>query len=85
MYMKDLKHKMTLRLNDELLEYVNEMSEQFSLSPSDFIRQCVAQHKDARQRTLELVEKMANSASLNLGKEGFENGIDRKTDKHNLV
>ena len=33
MYTKDLKHKMTLRLNDELLAYVNENSDKYGISP----------------------------------------------------
>lgn len=44
MYTKDLRHKMTLRLNDELYEYVSEMSDKFTISPSDFIRQCIDQY-----------------------------------------
>jgi len=75
MYMKDLKHKMTLRLNDELLAYVNENSDRYGISPSDFIRQCVAQHKDSR----EIAEKLVNNLGDKL-KEGLVNGIDRKTD-----
>lgn len=79
MYMKDLKHKMTLRLNDELLAYVNDMSDQFGISPSDFIRQCVATHKDAREKTLAMIDKMAEFGLNNIKERGFENGIDRKT------
>lgn len=80
MYMKDLKHKMTLRLNDELLEYVNTMSDKFSVSPSDFIRQCIAQNKDGR----EMAEKIMNNLPQTF-KEGLENGIDRKTDLDNQL
>lgn len=75
MYTKDLKHKMTLRLNDELLAYVNENSDKYGISPSDFIRQCVAQHKDSRA----MAEKFISNLGDNL-KEGLVNGIDRKTD-----
>lgn len=78
MYMKDLKHKMTLRLNDDLLNYVTSRAESVGLSPSDFIRQCIGMHKDAYERANELLERIAD-------KEGFENGTDRKTDKHDLV
>lgn len=84
MYTKDLKHKMTLRLNDELYEFVNEMSEMFMLSPSDYIRQCIAQNKDARKMALDLLNGVKEKAS-NMLEEGLENGIDRKTDKHNIV
>lgn len=80
MYMKDLKHKMTLRLNDELQAYVNTMSDKFSISPSDFIRQCIAQNKDSR----EMAERMMNAIPQNI-KEGLENGIDRKTDINNKL
>lgn len=80
MYMKDLRHKMTLRLNDELLEYVNMMSDKFSISPSDFIRQCIAQNKDSR----EIAERMMNAIPQNI-REGLENGIDRKTDSNDKL
>lgn len=80
MYMKDLKHKMTLRLNDELKAYVDEMSTKFSLSPSDFIRQCIAQNKDNRDIATKLLEQVPS-----LLKEGLENGTDRKTDIHDNV
>lgn len=83
MYTKDLKHKMTLRLNDRLFEYVNEMSDKFQLSPSDFIRQCIAQNLDAREMTISLLDKMGNSTKEL--REGLENGIDRKTDRHDIV
>jgi len=84
MYTKDLKHKMTLRLNDELKEYVDEMANKFMISPSDFIRQCVAQNLEARKMTQNIVMKFAQESPKEL-KEGLENGIDRKTDLNNLV
>lgn len=80
MYMKDLNHKMTLRLNDELYNYVNAMSDKFSLSPSDFIRQCIAQNKDSRDMAEKLLNEMKESMQ-----EGLENGIDRKTYINNHV
>lgn len=84
MYMKDLRHKMTLRLNDELFDYVNENADKFGLSPSDFIRQCIAQHKDSKQIAIRILEGMGDKAK-EVMMEGLENGIDRKTDKHNIV
>lgn len=84
MYMKDLKYKMTLRLNDELKAYVDEMADKFTISPSDFIRQCIAQNKDARQMTQDFINQLGNITPKEI-KEGLENGIDRKTDKHDIV
>ena len=84
MYMKDLRHKMTLRLNDELLEYVNEMSDIYSISPSDFIRQCIASHKDARKNATAILERFKDEGVSKL-MEGLENGIDRKTDSNNQL
>lgn len=84
MYTKDLKHKMTLRLNDELKQYVEEMSDKYSISPSDFIRQCVAQNLDARKLTSALIEDIGNRTMKEV-KEGFENGVDRKTDINNQL
>lgn len=84
MYTKDLKHKMTLRLNDELKEYVDEMATKFSISPSDFIRQCVAQNLDARKLTQSLVNDLSDKTIREL-KEGFANGTDRKTDINDII
>ena len=84
MYTKDLKHKMTLRLNDELKAYVDEMADKFMISPSDFIRQCVAQNLDARRMAQATLDKFSQT-NLNEFKEGLENGTDRKTDKHDIV
>jgi len=84
MYMKDLKYKMTLRLNDELKTYVDEMADKFTISPSDFIRQCIAQNMDARKMTQDLINQLSKDTN-SIIKEGLENGTDRKTDKHDLV
>lgn len=84
MYTKDLRHKMTLRLNDELKDYVEEMADKFTISPSDFIRQCITQNKDAREMTKQVLSGISGNLEKTL-KEGLENGIDRKTDKHDIV
>ena len=84
MYMKDLKYKMTLRLNDELKAYVDEMADKFTISPSDFIRQCIAQNMDARKLTQDLINNLRTDMGTSI-KEGLENGTDRKTDKHDIV
>ena len=81
MYMKDLNHKMTLRLNDELKAFVDEMSEKYMISPSDFIRQCISQNLDARRMTQRLVDSIGEKALT----EVLENGIDRKTDDNNQL
>lgn len=84
MYMKDLKFKMTLRLNEELKEYVEEMADKFTISPSDFIRQCIAQNKDARELTQGLIDKLGTVKTERI-KEGLENGTDRKTDIDDII
>jgi len=84
MYMKDLKYKMTLRLNDELKAYVDEMADKFTISPSDFIRQCIAQNMDARKLTQNLIDNLKNDMGTTL-RGGLENGTDRKTDKHDII
>lgn len=84
MYMKDLKHKMTLRLNDEMKAYVEEMATQYCVSPSDFIRQCVAINMDGRKKAEEILKQWTEAGTQGL-MEGLENGIDRKTDKHDIV
>lgn len=71
MYLKNLNHRMTLRLDDELLVFVNSASEIYGISPSDFIRQCISSVKygyDAAR--LQLNDKVRM--------EGSGNGFDRK-------
>lgn len=84
MYTKDLKHKMTLRLNDELKEYVEEMATRFSISPSDFIRQCIVQNLDAREMAKQVINNLQGNIEQKI-KEGLENGIDRKTDINDSI
>ena len=55
LYTKDLKHKMTLRLNDDLKAFVEEMADLYTISPSDYIRQCIATQLDARKMTKKLL------------------------------
>lgn len=72
-YTKSLNHKMTLRLTDELITYVNLMSDKYAISPSDYIRQCIAKDKDSREVAQDLITKVGK----NLTKEINENGTDR--------
>ena len=41
MYTKDKHHRITLRLNDEQMEYVRSTAEVLGVSPSDFLRMVV--------------------------------------------
>lgn len=89
MYMKNLNHKMTLRLTDELKEYVDAMADAYSISPSDFIRQCVYNTKTAQERAEKILKETMNQDTLE-GiakelKEGFANGIDHKTNQHDSI
>lgn len=82
MYMKNLNHKMTLRLDDELYEFVNTASELYRVSPSDFIRQCIGTSMFAFNKANSIFE---NVNLEQLVKEGLENGKDRKTDGNNQL
>lgn len=78
MYLKNLNHRMTLRLDDELLAFVNSASEIYGISPSDFIRQCISSVKygyDAARVQLNDKTRM----------EGSGNGIDRKEPKYSQL
>lgn len=80
MYLKDLNHKMTLRLNDDLSEFVKEQSDNLAITPSDFIRQCIAAYKKAMEMT-NLMTKGILERELERAKmEVFANGTDHKTD-----
>lgn len=86
MYMKNLNHKMTLRLTDDLKEYVDTMSSLYGISPSDYIRQCLYMTRSSQQKaenmikeimTPDQLKQIAEDLKENM-KEGLENGIDRK-------
>lgn len=77
MYMKNLNHKMTLRLDDELYEFVNKASELYRITPSDYIRQCISTTKFAFDRANAIFENVDLTGMI---KKGLENGKDRKTD-----
>lgn len=89
MYMKNLNHKMTLRLTDELKDYIDEMSSAYGISPSDYIRQCVYQVKTGQERAEQMLKSTFDEDTLkslaNQLREGFENGTDRKTTKHDSI
>lgn len=82
MYMKNLNHKMTLRLDDELYDFVNRASELYRVSPSDFIRQCIGTSMFAFNKANAIFD---NVKLEQLVKEGFENGEDRKTNGDNQL
>lgn len=89
MYLKNLNHKMTLRLTDELKDYVDQMADAYGISPSDFIRQCVYNTKISQQRAEEVLKANLNEEAIariaKELKEVSENGTDRKTDLDDLV
>ena len=91
MYMGDLKHKMTLRLNDDLYKFVNVASEMYGISPSEYIRQVLNTAYYGLKKGLNGINKSLDELieeyreNVRKGTEGFENGIDRKTDSDNLV
>lgn len=87
MYMKNLNHKMTLRLTDELKNFVETMAERYMISPSDFIRQCVSQQMYANQKAEAIFEQMPDTLKATLTealkgteRKALENGTDRKAD-----
>lgn len=41
MYTKDLEHKISLRLDDDLFQYVCKCADVLGLTPSKFIRMCL--------------------------------------------
>lgn len=89
MYMKNLNHKMTLRLTDELKEYIDGMATAYGISPSDYIRQCVYQIKASQEKAETMLKSTFDEETIKKlakeFKEGLENGTDRKTAKHNSV
>lgn len=87
-YTGTLTHRMTLRLDDELKEKIERVARVYHVSPSDYIRQSVAQairsYELAEKAQLSILNGMAE-VGMNEVKEGLENGTVRKTDSDNLV
>lgn len=81
MYTKNLNHKMTLRLDDELYEFLNLASDTYHITPSDYIRQCLGTVKVCFDKAMKAQDDMVSQAI----KEGLENGIDRKTTQHDIL
>lgn len=74
MYAKNLNHKMTLRLDDELHDFVVLCSNTYRISPSDYIRQCLGCVKASYDRAIEVQDRYFSDQYLEV-----ENGTDRKT------
>lgn len=91
--MGDLKHKMTLRLNDDLYQFVTLASEIYGVSPSEYIRQVLNTAHFGLKKGLDSIDKSLDEVVAEYRErenqkaetEGFENGNDRKTDSDNLV
>lgn len=88
LYTGTLTHKMTLRLDDELKEKIERVAKVYHVSPSDYIRQSVAQalraYEIAEKAQLSMMSGLSD-AGLKEVKEGLENGNDRKTDINDIL
>lgn len=84
MYSKNLNHKMTLRLDDELNDFLKLASDTYHISPSDYIRQCLGTVKCAFDKAMAAQDMLINQQVKEV-QEGLENGTDRKTNSNNLV
>lgn len=89
MYAKNLTHKITLRMDDELHSFVLMGCEVYGLSPSDFIRMCLRLSKSGLDRGLKVLDKSLDEVMTEFrerkAKEDQQDGTDHKADQHNLV
>lgn len=88
-YLGSLNHRMTLRLDDELKEKLDKVSAFYHVSPSDYIRQTLAQAFHSFDVAMKITDSMAQnvveSGSNAVIKEGLEYGNVRKADSDNIV
>lgn len=66
MYLKDLTRKMTVRFSEETWSWICASCDEMEISPSDFVRCCVATQRAA-------LDRIANTL-----KEGSDDGKDHK-------
>lgn len=83
MYTKDLNKKITLRLPDVLNQYVIEKSQQLCMTPSEFIRQCVASFRIAEEKANTIINQSFRMNGNTNG--GLENGTDLQSNINNKL
>lgn len=71
----DLSHRMTLRLNDDQMQFLVYCSESCGCTPSEYVRMMINASMVALKRTTETIEKEIGGMS----NENIE------TNKHNIV
>lgn len=71
----DLSHRMTLRLNDDQMQFLVYCSESCGCTPSEYVRMMINAGMVALKRTTESLEK----------ENGGMSNENIKTDKHNIV
>lgn len=68
-YTKDKNHRITLRLNDEQMEFVLKDAEMFGVSPSEYIRMIlnasIALYKEGMKKAKEAIGRENDEASSN--------------------
>lgn len=90
MYGKNLNHKITLRMDDDLYSFVLAGCEVYGLSPSDFVRMCLRMSKSSLDRGLKMLDKTLDEIVSEYrgriaGQEVRQDGADHKADEHDLV
>lgn len=69
MYTKDKTHRITLRLNDEQMNFVLKDAEMFGVSPSEYIRMIlnasIALYKDGMKKAKEALGRENDKANSN--------------------
>ena len=67
MYTKDKNHRITLRLNDEQMDFVLKDAEMFGVSPSEYIRMIlnasIALYKEGMKKAKEAIGRENDKAN----------------------
>lgn len=88
MYTKDLEKRLTLRLTQEQFDHLAELSEAFSMKPSDVLRMMISSSLYSFKKAEKQAEEKADSIA-EIIKEGLKKGDSSnendKTYKHDKL
>lgn len=83
MYTKDKKIRLTIRLDKQSSDFVDEQSRELGLTPSSFVRQMIYTQMYAQKTITKVIEKTINKELESTGKASINE--NNETHINNLV
>lgn len=82
MYLKDLEHRITLRLNQEQFDFLCQMTDMTGMKPSEYIRMMLNTQSYAFKKANSIIDDAKNE---DLRKVVGLSNENNKADKHDFV